>query len=225
MTEFFAELLVLLVALGEEVGSRWRRQFGSFGGFGQFRVVAGVAVGALHLEGGGLVAVFDADGIVGAAEGALGVVALLLERAQFAVEAAEEADHSLIGFEIWFDVGGGRGFLKEDLRKAGGGGLEADFGKFGGVVAAEVINEVVLIQTVLEDEVLFEEPIFVTTCGPVRYVALQDGEAEVVEGGDDVLVGNAVAEHAIDQVAGVLRQAGDAAAAASFVGGHGRDDG
>lgn len=162
-----------------------------------------------------MVALLNADGIVGATQGALGVVALLLKRAELAVEAAEEANHSLIRFEIGFDVGSGNGFLKEDLRKARGGSLEADFGKFGGVVAAEVVNEVILIETVLENEILFEAPIFVTAGGPGRDVALENGEAEFAECPNDVFVGDAVAEHAVDQVAGVLGQPSDAAPAAS----------
>ena len=57
------------------------------------------------------------------------------------------------------------------MGEACGGGLEADFGQFGGVIAAEVVNQVVLVEAVLEDEVLFEAPFEEAAGGPVGDVA------------------------------------------------------
>ena len=70
--------------------------------------------------------------------------------------------------------------MDEDLGEASGGGLKADFGELGGIVAAEMIDQVVLVEAVLEDEILFEAPFEVTAGGPIGYVALRDVKAGVV---------------------------------------------
>jgi hypothetical protein len=106
--------------------------------------------------------------------------------------------------------------VKEDLGEAGGGGLKADFGQFGGIVAAEMIEEVILVEAVLEDEVLFEAPFEVTAGGPVGDVALRNVKTAFIKGEDDVFVVDAVAEHAVDHVALKFWEAGDEAGAAGL---------
>jgi hypothetical protein len=68
--------------------------------------------------------------------------------------------------EVGFEIVGAGSFVKEDLGEAGGGGLKADLGQLGSMVAAEMIEEVILVEAVLDDEVLFEAP-FEITAGPV----------------------------------------------------------
>ena len=80
---------------------------------------------------------------------------------------AEGAAGVVAGF-----LGGAAKFLQQDLRKAGGSGLESDFGEFGGIVTAHEIEEMVLVEAVLEDGFLFEPPFEITASGPVGDVAL-----------------------------------------------------
>lgn len=142
-----------------------------------------------------------------------------MKDADLAVEAAEDVHHLGEGAEVGFDVVGAGGFLEEDLGEAGGGGLEADFGQLGGIVAAEVINQVVLIQTVLEDQVLLATPLEVTASGPIRDIALRGVKTGVVERSDDVFVRDAIGDHAIDHVALEFGEGSDSALAAGLVAG------
>jgi hypothetical protein len=162
--------------------------------------------------------VLDAVRVIVAAEGAAGVVPVFLKRGDFAIEAAEDVHHFGKGAEIGFDVFGVGSFLNEDLGEAGGGGLEADFRELGSGVAAEVIEHRILIQAILENDLLIEPPFQITTCGPVGYVALCDAETQFVKGFDNVLVGDAVPNHAVDHVALEFGEGSDAAFAAGFVG-------
>ncbi len=77
--------------------------------------------------------------------------------------------------------------LEEDLGDAGGGGLETDFGQLGRIVAAEEIQEVILIQAIVEHGFLFETPFKIAAGGPIGDITLYNGEPGVVEGGNDVL--------------------------------------
>jgi hypothetical protein len=120
--------LVFRILLFEEDGGGLWRQSGWFSRFLEFGFRIGVAVGPFVNVDGVFVGIFDADGIVGAAEGAAGVVTLLLKDADFLVKAAEDVDHFGVFVEIGFEIL--TGLLNEDLRKACGGGLEADFGEF-----------------------------------------------------------------------------------------------
>ena len=169
------------------------------------------------IGGRGFVQFFDASRVVSGAEGAAGVVALFLEGGDVAVKAAKEVDHWGEGAEITFDISGVGGFLEEDLREASGGGLKADFGDLGSIIAAEMIDEVVLVEPVLEDEFLNGAPLAITAGGPIGDIALSDSEAGLADGGGDVPVMDAVGDHVIDHVANRLGQASDAAATAGLV--------
>jgi len=126
-----------------------------------------VAEEALVFNGRELFLFFDAGGVVLRAEGAAGVVALFLGRGDLTVQTAEEVNEPGEVVEVSFQVISAGEFLEEDLREAGGGGLEADFGEFRGIVAPEEIQEVILVETVLEDVLLFEAPFEVAAGGPV----------------------------------------------------------
>jgi hypothetical protein len=165
-----------------------------------------------------LVVVFDTGGVVSGTQGTAGIVALLLELGDFAVKAAEDINHLGEGGQVRFDIFGASGLLEEDLREPGGGGLEADFGQFGGVFAAEMIGEVVLVEAVLQEEVLFEAPFEVAAGGPVGDVTFGDVEPEVVEGANDILIGDTIPDHAADHIALEFGEGSDATFAAGFVG-------
>jgi len=94
---------------------------------------------------------FDTGGIVLAAERAARVVALFLGRGDLAVETDQEVNEFGEVVEMSFRVISAGEFLEEDLREAGGGSLEADFGELRGIVAAEEIQHVILVQSILED--------------------------------------------------------------------------
>lgn len=176
-----------------------------------------VAVIILELTGGFLVLILDPVDIISTAEGAPCIIALLLQGGQVAGDAAEKADHLRKSWEISFDIFGVGGFLNEDLGNAGSGGLEADLGQFGGVIAAEVIDEVVLVEAILSDYFLLKFPIEETAGGPVGDVAFFKQVTNLFESGDDVLVRDTVGEHAVDHVAMELGQLGNAAFAAGSV--------
>ncbi len=72
------------------------------------------------LDGGELLLVFDAGGVVGVAESAAGVVALFLEGTDLAIEAAKDVDHLGKSAEVSFDLVGAGSLLEEDLGEAGG---------------------------------------------------------------------------------------------------------
>jgi hypothetical protein len=147
----------------------------------------------------------------------LGVfAAIILESDEFAVETAEEHNVRGEGLEVGLKLAGG-GLVDQELGDLGGSGLEADFGEVGGGVAAEVFNEVVLVEAGGDGEFLLESPFVVAAAGgPVGDVAFRDGDGVLGEGLDDLGVGDAVLEHAADQVAVGLGKAGDDAVAASF---------
>ena len=100
--------------------------------------------------------------------------------------------------------------------------MKADFGKLAGVVFAEVLGKVVLEKAGFERAVLLDAPVAIAAARfPIRDVAFGDGDAVFVESADDFGMGNVVAEHAIDQVALSVREAGDFASAGFGFGGAG----
>jgi hypothetical protein len=158
----------------------------------------------------------DPGRVIFGAEGEAGIIAGFLSGSNFTVEAAEEVNEFGVTFEVCLRVLGAGEFLEEELREAGGGGLEADFGDFGGIVAAEEIEEMVLVEAVLEDGLLFEGAFEVAAGGPIGEIAFADGVVGLIEGGDDVFVRDPVPEHAVDHVPLEFGETGDAAMAADF---------
>ena len=141
---------------------------------------------------------------------------MFLEGAELTIEAAKEVHHPGDVAEVGFEIVGAGSLVKEDPGEAGGGGLKAHFGQFGGIVAAEMIEKVILVEAVLEDKVLVEAPFEITAGGPVGDVTFSNVETAFIEGEDDVFVVDAVAEHAVDHVALKFWEAGDAAGAAGL---------
>lgn len=164
-----------------------------------------------------MVLIFDPVDIISRAEGAECLIALLLQGGQVAGDAAEKGDHLRKFWEISFDVFSVGGFLNEDLGKAGSGGLETDLGQFGGVIAAEIIDEVILVEAILGDDFLLKFPFEVAAGGPVGNIAFFKQVTGLFESGRDVLVRDTVGEHAVDQVAMELGQLGNAAFSAGPV--------
>src|SRR5207247_3431040 len=132
----------------EMEGGRLGWQEGGLGRLGQRGVSRRIAVESLKFDGGQLVFVFDAGGGVGGTKGPAGIVALFLHDRNLAVEAAKDIDHFGESAEVGFDIGSAGGFLQEDLGDSHSGGLETDFGQLGGVLAAEIIDQVILIEPV-----------------------------------------------------------------------------
>jgi hypothetical protein len=115
-----------------------------------------------------------------------------------------------------FGVVGTSQFLEKDLRKAGGSGLETDFGKLLGIVGAEEVQEIILVEAVLKDRFLLEAPFEVAASGPGRNVSFGDGKILVAKGGDNVFVRHGVPEHAVDHISLKPGEASDTAVAADF---------
>lgn len=148
-----------------------------------------------------LVVAFDAGRKVVPAEFGGGVVAVFLEGVDLGGQAAEKGEET--GIFI-----GGSGELvpvfgiNEEAGDLGGGELEADLGQLGGVGNAEVLGEIVLEQAGIEGTIVFLAPFFIAATGfPVGNIAPGDLEAMFIQGTDDFVVGDIVAEHAIDHVA------------------------
>ena len=156
------------------------------------------------------------DRVVSGTECAAGIVAMPLGRGNFAIEPAEQVNHARETVEMSFRVVGMGKFLEEDLGEASGCGLKADFRKFAGVVAAEEADEVILVETVLEDGFLFETPFEIAAGSPTGDVTFGDLVALIVECSDDVFVRDSIPEHAIDHVAVDSGEAGDAPVATDF---------
>jgi hypothetical protein len=126
----------LAISVGKQGRGGDRRQEGRDLRLGQRGIGRRIAVEPLILEGTHFICIFDAGGVVRAAQGAAGIVALLLEGADLAVVAAKDIHHLRERAKVGFDGGGTGGFLEENLGQPGGGGLEADFGQLGGILAA-----------------------------------------------------------------------------------------
>jgi hypothetical protein len=216
--EFFG-----LSVTGQTDGGRELRELRVLLGQLEAGFFGGVAVVFFGFDGGDFFRFFDAGGVVLGAEGEAGVVAGFLGGADLAVEAAEEVDHAGEVVEVGFGVIAAGEFLEEGLGEPGGGGLKADFGEFRGIIAAEEVEEAILVEAMVEYEFLFGLPFEIAASGPGGEVTFGDGEAGVVESGGDVFVGDGVPEHAVDHVALGSGEAGDAAVALSVMAeaGHG----
>ncbi len=215
------QVIAFGVGAGGGDGRQNRRNFGP----GKLGASGRIAIVTFVLNGSELFFFFDASGVVLGAEGAAGVVALLLASGELAAEPGEEVNVFLIFIQV--DAGGTAGldFLDEELGQLGGGGLETDFGKLLGIVLAEMVEELVLVEAMADDVFLGERPFKVTAGGPIGDVALGDGVAGLIESGDDVLVSDAVPKHVVNLVALKPGEAGDAAVAAELTAFGGRREG
>lgn len=202
--------------LGQERGRGNLREEWQHSGFGEPAVVRWITVEAFHLDGIDEFDILNVDRVVFVAKGALGVVALFLCGRDFAIETAEQIDHAGVIVEIRFGILGAIEFSQENLGKASGGGLKADFGQFRGIVAAQKIEEVLLVEAIIEDGFLLETPFEMAAVGPIGNIFFAETEAGIVESGDDVFIGNAIPKHAVDHVALYAREASDATMAAVF---------
>src|SRR6266849_4442493 len=81
-----------------------------------------------------------------------------------------------------------------------------------------MIDQLILVEPVLKNQIMFEAPFKMAASGPTGDVALSHGKAFFVKGGDDVLVRDAVAEHPVDHVALDFGETSDAASTARLVG-------
>ena len=166
-TVHFGILPVFASLLGQHRGSGDGRQRGGNRRPGQGGIGRRVAVKPLVFNGRELFFVFDTGRVVLTAEGAAGLVALFLGRGDLAVKTAEQANKRFKVLEVSFRVLRASEFLEKNLREACGGGLEADFGELRGIVAAEEIQKLILVEAILEDMFLGEAPFEVTASGPV----------------------------------------------------------
>jgi hypothetical protein len=218
-SQFSVGIGPFLVLLGEEFRNRFGKEEGFNWGRCEFGIAGRVAVEVLGFDGFTFFEFADADWIDVATESATGIVALFLGSRDLAIEAAKQVHELGIAVEVRFRVVGAGEFLEQNLGEPGSGGLETDFGQIGGVVTAEEIEEVILLETVLEGLFLCQGPFEVAAGGPIGNVALGDtAEAGFSEGGDNVLVGDRIPDHAIDHIAFAAREAGDSAIAPGFAG-------
>ena len=103
---------------------------------------------------------------------------------------------------------------EEELGELSGGCLKAQFGEFTGIVAAEEIEEVVLVNVKLDAVFLGEAPFAITAAGfPIRDVALRDVDPDLLECSGDVFLRNMIEKHPVDGVAHGLWEARDLAVA------------
>ncbi len=108
------------------------------------------------MNGRNLFCFFDESGIVLAAEGAAGVVALFLGHGNLAIQSKQKINELGVVVDVRFRIFRAGEFLEEDLREPSGGGLEAHFGKLRRIFAAEEIQHVILVEAVLDDVLLSE---------------------------------------------------------------------
>ena len=107
-------------------------------------------------------------------------------------------------------IGRGR---EEELGETCGRDLKADFRDFTGVFPAKKADEVVLMKVKSGGVILSKAPFLVAAAGlPVGDVADRDLDVVFVESLDDFLMGNVVAEHAVDHITQRTGQTGDLAA-------------
>lgn len=213
------DLLVFTVLTFQDVGGwlhqqkRGDRRFLQ-SGIGRRVAVKLLVAGCLEFVEGA-----NAVGVGMAAEFATGFVAQRLSGGEFAVEAAQEVNKFGVIVEMGFGVIGPGEFLEQDLGEVSGGGLEADFRELGGVVPAKKREEVILLQGIFQGLFLGEGPFEITAGEPIGNIALGDAlETGVVEGGDDIFVGDRVPKHAIDHIALRPGKTGNAAVAAGVAG-------
>ena len=152
----FVVLPFLASLRGHEGTGGERRQDRRNGRFGELRIRGRIAIEPLILDGRNLFFIFDEDGIVLTSEGAAGVVAVFLGDGDLSVKTKQKVNELGIIVEVSLRVLRPSQFCEEDLRDASGGGLEAHFGQLRGVVAAEEIHHVILVEAILEDVFLGE---------------------------------------------------------------------
>src|SRR5215475_5273091 len=93
IVELAPEVSRFRIRLGEARGSWDARQERWLSGFGQVAIRGRIAKGALDVDGSRLIGLFDAGRVVSATERAPGVIAVFLEEADLAIEAAEDVHH------------------------------------------------------------------------------------------------------------------------------------
>ena len=92
--------------------------------------------------------------------------------------------------------------------------LEANLGQFAGVMAADQVHEVVLMEAKLERVLLGQAPLAVSTMGlPIGNIALSDLNADLFEGTNDFVLRDIVKEHPVDHIAHGFGQASNFAVA------------
>ena len=165
---------------------------------------------------------FEAFRVVFMAKFAGGIVAIFLKPIELAIETAKGVN----GERKFFGVGGqlfASVWLEEELGELGGGELNADFGELGGVIGAEMFDEVVLEEAGFDGAILRDAPVAIAAAGfPVRNVALGGCDTVFGERVGDFGMGDVVTEHAIDHVADGVGKASDFASAGFGCGGAGR---
>lgn len=160
--------------------------------------------------------VLDAGG--GAIGFGLALIAVFLNGEEFLIDAAEEVDHGFEFGKVGFGIRPGSSLAHQGLGEASGGGLETDLGQVGRVVGAVVLEERILAESALEGVLAKRAPFGVTAVGdPIGNIAVGEDEAEFSEGEGDFFVGDAVGNHAADQIAFVAGKRGDGAGARAGV--------
>ena len=146
------------------------------------------------------------------------VIAILLHPLDLGVDAGEVGEAAVILLRV-----GSQKFrclrAEEEFGKTHGGKLKADFRKFGGVFATEEREHVVLVEAQGDGLIFGHAPVPIPAAGfPVGDVAPGNFEADLLEGGNDSVVRDIVAEHAIYHVAVKLWQPRDLAISGSLGG-------
>ena len=91
-----------------------------------------------------------------------------------------------------------------------GGKLKPDLRDLAGLLVAEVLEQMVLMEADFSGAIFLEAPLGVTTAGlPVGDVALSDRDAEFTKGVDNSAGGAVIAQHATNHVAVLFGQACD----------------
>lgn len=155
----------------------------------------------------------DARGIIPKADTLRALVAVFLEGFELRGDAGEGGDAKIVG--LWIgrkEFGGSR--REEELRKVGGGSLEANFGKFAAIMAADEVDEVILMVVKLDGMFLSEAPFAVAAVGfPIGNVALRNVDADFFKCLGDFFLWDVVKEHAVNDVSDGFWKAGDLAVA------------
>jgi hypothetical protein len=168
------EVQPLTILLGQQFRNRLRKQKRFGGRLGEFGIAGRFAVEIFGSAGTEFFEFADPLRIDVTSQSATGIVALFLGGGNLAIEPAKEVDEPGIVVEVSFRVVALGEFLEQDLGKPSGGGLETDFGQFRGVAAAEEIEEMILLDTVLKGLFLGQGPFEVAAGGPIGNVALGD---------------------------------------------------
>jgi hypothetical protein len=194
-----------------------------------------VAVGSATVFGRGFRVIFGTEGVPDLLEVLFGfeplafgivfptnsfgtVIAILLHPLDLGIDAGEVGEAAVILLRV-----GSQKFRRlraeEEFGKTHGGKLKAEFGEFGGVVAAEKREHVVLVEAKGDGLILGHAPFPIAAAGfPVGDVAPGDFNADLLKRANDSVVRDIIAEHAIYHIAVKLWQPRDLAVAGSFGG-------